>query len=304
MINLRLVGPAVDSVVLEKLERICGHKLPPDYVEFLKKTNGGKFESYQYVAAPGGDAVAVDWLAGLGEGVLHDTFTWFENMNGRERELEIPPGYFPVAFTPGGDPFVISLVDEVQGVYFWDDQLFFKKSRMKTHAYFVAPTFSQFLKLLRPTLEEAEADLAASDSSVKPVGLVKPKKLKVIRPKFKGNLDVKLDQASQHFPELFNKGKCSDSLLAGEAGYELVASFEGWYDRDKRMMESCLSEIKNHPQAGQFAESNPNALLLGAFLFGFALGQSDKEKITVKEFVLSRTNIAEAVVRNQALFSS
>ncbi len=24
----------------------------------------------------------------------------------------------PVAFTPGGDPFVISMVDEVQGVYF------------------------------------------------------------------------------------------------------------------------------------------------------------------------------------------
>ena len=125
--------------------------------------------------------------------------------------------------------------------------------------------------------------------------------MKVIRPKFKGNLDAKLDQASQHFPELFHKGKCSDSLLAGEAGYELVASFEGWYDRDKEMLESCQSHIKDHPQAGQCAESNPNALLLGAFLFGFTLGQSDKEKITVKEFVLSENNIADAVVRNQAL---
>ncbi len=73
------------------------------------------------------------------------------------------------------------MVDEVQGVYFWDEPQFFKKSRKKTHAYFVAPTFSQFLKLLRPTLEEAEADLAASDASVKPVGLVKTKKVKVIR---------------------------------------------------------------------------------------------------------------------------
>ncbi len=304
MENLHMIGPAVDLVMLEKLERICRRKLPPDYVEFLTKTNGGKFESYQYVAAPGGDTVAVDWLAGLGEGALHDTFTWFENMNGRERELEIPPGYIPVAFTPGGDPFVISMVDEVPGVYFWDDQLFFKKSRMRTHAYFIAPTFSQFLELLRPTLEEAEADLAASDALVKPVGLVKPKKVKVIRPKFKGSLDAKLDQASQHFPELFHKGKCSNSLLAGEAGYELVASFEGWYDHAKRSMESRESDIKNHPQAGQCAESNPNALLLGAFLFGFVLGQADKEKITVMEFASSRNNIAEAIVRNQALLPS
>lgn len=53
-------------------------------------------------------------------------------MNGRERELEIPPDYFPVAFTPSGDPFAISLVDEVQGEYFWDDQRFFKKSRIRT----------------------------------------------------------------------------------------------------------------------------------------------------------------------------
>ncbi len=141
-----------------------------------------------------------DW-----EGALHDTFTWFENMNGRERELEIPPGYIPVAFTPGGDPFVISMVDEVPGVYFWDDQLFFKKSRMRTHAYFIAPTFSQFLELLRPTLEKAEADLAASDALVKPVGLVKPKKVKVIRPKFKGSLDAKLDQQVNTFRNCFTK---------------------------------------------------------------------------------------------------
>lgn len=302
--NLRMIGPAVDSVLLEKLEVICGHQLPPDYVEFLKQTNGGKFESYQYVAAPGGDTVAVDWLAGLGEGALHDTFTWFENMNGRERELEIPPGYIPVAFTPGGDPFVISMVDEVPGVYFWDDQLFFKKSRMRAHAYLIAPTFSQFLELLRPTLEEAEADLAACDASVKPVGLVKPPKVKVIRPKFKGKLDAKLDQASLHFPELFHSGKCSDSLSAGKAGYELVASFEGWSDHEKRSMESRESDIKNHPQAGQCAESNPNALLLGAFLFGFVLGQAEKEKITVKEFASSRNSIAEAIVRNQALLPS
>ncbi len=126
------------------------------------------------MAVPGGDTVAVDALAGLGKGTLHDALTWFEDMNMGEED--VPPGYFPVAFTPGGDPFVISMVDEVQGVYFWDEPQFFKKSRKKTHAYFVAPTFSQFLKLLRPTLEEAEADLAASDASVKPVGLVKTKK--------------------------------------------------------------------------------------------------------------------------------
>ncbi len=302
MKNLREVGPELDSAALQKLQELCGHKPPPDYAKFLKKTNGGKFEGFQYVAVPGGDTVAVDALAGLGKGTLHDSFTWFRDMNMGEED--VPPGYIPVAFTPGGDPFVISMVDEVQGVYFWDEPQFFKKSRKKAHAYFVAPTFSQFLKLLRPTLEEAEADLAASDASVKPVGLVKPKKVKVIRPKFKGSLDAKLDQASQHFPELFHKGKCGNSLLAGEAGYELVASFEGWSDHEKRSMESRESDIKNHPHAGQCAESNPNALLLGAFLFGFVLGQADKEKITVKEFASSRNNIAEAIVRNQALLPS
>ncbi len=302
MKNLREVGPELDSVALQKLQELCGHKPPPDYAKFLEKTNGGKFEGFLYVAVPGGDTVAVDALAGLGEGTLHNTLTWFQDMNMGEED--IPPGYIPVAFTPGGDPFVISMVDEVQGVYFWDEPQFFKKSRKKAHAYFVAPTFSQFLKLLRPTLEEAEADLAACDSSVKPVGLVKPPKVKVIRPKFKGKLDAKLDQASLHFPELFHKGKCSDSLLAGAAGYELVASFEGWHERHKEMLESCQSQIKDHPQAGQCAEANSNTLLLGAFLFGFTLGQSDKEKITVNEFVFAENNIAEAVVRNRGLVPS
>ncbi len=81
MKNLREVGPELDSAALEKLQALCGHKPPADYAKFLKKTNGGKFEGFQYVAVPGGDTVAVDALAGLGKGTLHDALTWFEDMN-------------------------------------------------------------------------------------------------------------------------------------------------------------------------------------------------------------------------------
>ncbi len=81
MNNLREIGPALDSAAFKKLQELCGHKPPPDYAKFLQKTNGGKFEGFQYVAVPGGDTVAVDALAGLGEGTLHDALTWFEDMN-------------------------------------------------------------------------------------------------------------------------------------------------------------------------------------------------------------------------------
>ncbi len=64
MKNLREVGPELDSVALQKLQELCGHKPPPDYAKFLEKTNGGKFEGFLYVAVPGGDTVAVDALAG------------------------------------------------------------------------------------------------------------------------------------------------------------------------------------------------------------------------------------------------
>ncbi len=247
--------------------------------------------------------MAVDALAGLGKGTLHDTLTWFQDMNMGEED--VPPGYFPVAFTPGGDPFVISMVDEVQGVYFWDEPQFFKKSRKKAHAYFVASTFIQFLKLLRPTLEEAEADLAACDSSVKPVGLVKPPKVKVIRPKFKGKLDAKLDQASLHFPELFHSGKCSDPLSAGKAGFELAASVkEHWGQTTTDLIESRVTRIDGHPNVVQCVEANRNALLLHTFLFGFVTGQFCIGRVKDDEFMYSERSVNDALVRNQGLVPS
>ncbi len=299
MNNLREIGPALDSAAFKKLQELCGHKPPPDYAKFLQKTNGGKFEGFQYVAVPGGDTVAVDALAGLGEGTLHDALTWFKDMNMGEED--VPPGYIPVAFTPGGDPFVISMVDEVQGVYFWDEPQFFKKSRKKAHAYFVAPTFSQFLKLLRPTLEEAEADLAACDSSVKPVGLVKPPKVKVIRPKFKGKLDAKLDQASLHFPELFHSGKCSDPRSARNSGFELTASVD---DDWGEFVESLITQIESYPAVMQCVDANANAMLLYFFLYGFVTGQYHKGRVKDDEFMYSKRNISDALVRNLGLVPS
>ncbi len=196
------------------------------------------------------------------------------------------------------------MVDEVQGVYFWDEPQFFKKSRKKAHAYFVAPTFNQFLKLLRPTLEEAEADLAACDSSVKPVGLVKPPKVKVIRPKFKGNLDAKLDQASLHFPELFHSGKCSDPLSAGKAGYELVASVNDHWSQTTTDLIESVSRVDDDPAVAQCVKANRNATLLYTFLHGFVTGQFHKGRVKDDEFMYSKRSISDAVVRNQGLVPS
>ena len=105
---------------VRKLEKQIGSKLPIEYVQFLKSTNGGRPDP-GFVSIPGHpyiDNVAVDTFYGLHQKLKqgHSIEWGIEN-----HSLVLPNGHLPIA--RGGDIFTICLKKQKFGcVYFWDHE--------------------------------------------------------------------------------------------------------------------------------------------------------------------------------------
>ena len=109
---------AISPTDLEKVENKVGYQLPQEYKSFLLKHNGGrplldavryKNEHFDFVAY---------FYAIRGE-MYHDDLA----RQIGEHEDMIPEGYLPIAESPGGDVFCISLKESTMGAIFhWDHE--------------------------------------------------------------------------------------------------------------------------------------------------------------------------------------
>ncbi|MFC7366245.1 MULTISPECIES: SMI1/KNR4 family protein [Bhargavaea] len=132
---------------ITKIEKQYEVKLPYDYVEFLKEFNGGVIEKNDENKVFIKDISAyihVDVLYGLQTGSrTSDIETW---MNKFEDDL------LEHAMIIGDDlmqGFIVLICEgEFEGVYYWDDSYQFDESTDEENTYWIADSFSSFIKQL------------------------------------------------------------------------------------------------------------------------------------------------------------
>ncbi|MCW1927802.1 SMI1/KNR4 family protein [Bhargavaea beijingensis] len=132
---------------ITKIEKQYKVKLPNDYVKFLKEFNGGVIEKNDQNKVFIKDISAyihVDVLYGLQTGSrTSDIETW---MNKFEDDL------LEHAMIIGDDlmqGFIVLICEgEFEGVYYWDDSYQFDESTDEENTYWIADSFSSFVKQL------------------------------------------------------------------------------------------------------------------------------------------------------------
>ncbi|WP_213421194.1 SMI1/KNR4 family protein [Bhargavaea massiliensis] len=132
---------------ITKIEKQYKVKLPNDYVEFLKEFNGGvieKNDENKIFIKDTSAYIHVDVLYGMQtDSRTSDIETW---MNKFDDEL------LEHAIIIGDDlmqGFIVLISEgEFEGVYYWDDSYQFDESTDEENTYWIADSFSSFVKQL------------------------------------------------------------------------------------------------------------------------------------------------------------
>ncbi len=136
---------SIGEVDLHSVEENIGFELPVEYKSFLLKHNGGRpildsvrhenqhFDYVGYFYAIRGETYHDDLLRQIGE------------LKGM-----IPDGYLPIAESPGGDVFCISLKKPTKGaVFHWDhEEANYDGEPWEHNMTNLSPSFSVFLDSL------------------------------------------------------------------------------------------------------------------------------------------------------------
>lgn len=130
---------SLDSEELKAFEHENGILLPEDYMDFLRKNNGGRpiFEL-------SGNKKMVDWFYGFHEGPPWATIYHAIDVYHKR----VPSWYFPIACDPFGNQYLMSLYEENYGlIAFWDHE---NETKGDADQYFdnmeiLADSFTDFL---------------------------------------------------------------------------------------------------------------------------------------------------------------
>lgn len=142
----KVFGRSSQESILD-LERKYSLKLPDDYIDFLKKTNGGvlKKNDFNKITIENiSSSIIVDVLYGTDTGErASDISTWMD-----KHVEELVEDTIIIGDDLGHGFIVMICSGEFSGVYFWDDSYFFNKSTDDENTYWIAGSFSEFLALL------------------------------------------------------------------------------------------------------------------------------------------------------------
>lgn len=129
--NIKLTAGGVASQdEISTLEHIVGRQLPPDILHFVTGNDGAKIETNIFKIGPGNESgvngfIPVNEIAGE-----------------MKRINDLPSGYFPIAWTEGGN-YVIVNSAAPGAVFFWDHE-------MTDGIVKLADNLRSFLDLLEP----------------------------------------------------------------------------------------------------------------------------------------------------------
>ncbi len=134
-------NPPSDSNKINIFEQEHGISLPADYRAFLRLHNGGKPLPDVVTIPDCSQKAIIDHFLGLGR-ESEDLEDWMNEL----RE-DMPQGFIPIGFDPGGNAILLDLSDGV--IYYWDSARFFDASTDDENTYWVANSFEDLIKSLK-----------------------------------------------------------------------------------------------------------------------------------------------------------
>ena len=125
-------------------------KLPDDYRSFLLEYNGGRPnpEIIDFIQYGRNQSDIVNYLCGIHSGEYWASLEWhMETLDDR-----ISEGFVPFGYDPGGNVYLLGVIDEFLGkVYFWDHEnepMAYDKKPGFENISIIADSFSEFLNKL------------------------------------------------------------------------------------------------------------------------------------------------------------
>lgn len=151
MATIRDSGSQLSEAQLVQLEKQLNTVLPEDYRRFLLQHNGGRPEPRTVdVNGLPGTPTDVACIYGIGDAVETCSIEWNVKLLS-ERLAQLGNGFLPIAGDSLGSAFFLSLrASDFGAVYFCDLQSVFANYDAAPALYFVASSFEEFLKQLRP----------------------------------------------------------------------------------------------------------------------------------------------------------
>lgn len=130
--------------VIQAFEKSRNVVLPSDYVDFLRKKNGGRPVPNGFRIADLGEEALVQTFFGCGTAGERDLAQWLD-----EYADELPSGFLIIGCDPGANFIILgSENSESPGVYYWDHSFFFDASDDDSNTYLLASNFTEFLQSL------------------------------------------------------------------------------------------------------------------------------------------------------------
>jgi hypothetical protein len=131
---------------LAAFERRLDIAFPEQYRAFLLRQNGGSPQPNEFFIPGAGRGALVDVLHGIGTELVPGDLE--HELDGGDRDEDIPIGFIPIGHDPGGNTSLLGVATEQTGkVYYWDVERFFESSEGE-NIYLVGENFDLFLESL------------------------------------------------------------------------------------------------------------------------------------------------------------
>jgi cell wall assembly regulator SMI1 len=129
--------PVTESNILN-FEQTIRFGLPLDYRQFLLEHNGGVPEQDLFSIPDCNSEGLIDHFLGLGR-EKEDLEDWMNELEG-----DLPEGFIPIGFDPGGNAILMDLSDAT--IYYWDSARHYPQSTDDDNTFWIANSFSDLLK--------------------------------------------------------------------------------------------------------------------------------------------------------------
>ena len=132
---------------ISQIKTMVNHSIPTEYIDFIKKYNGGIPEPDSFNIKEINDASTINRFLGVKKEKNQNSDIFYFIKVYKDR---IPSEYLPIAYDIGGNLILIKLGNDHAKVFFWDHELEADEGEEPTleNIYYLADSINDFLSSL------------------------------------------------------------------------------------------------------------------------------------------------------------